>query len=77
MFLPIFLFEVSDKIPTVEQLYVGGIIWAVLIFAVTYFNRWLGLIFLLIALLFSTQSISDGLGADIIDTVIKEMGNNT
>ena len=76
MNLLVFLFEVSDKIPTIAQMYFGGLFWAVVILITTFFNRWVGLVFLLFALLISTQSISDGLGTDIINAVIREMGSN-
>lgn len=72
----IFFFEVSDKIPTIIQFYISGILFGLTILIATFFNRWLGLGILIFALWWSTLSMSDALGADILEAVIKEMGRN-
>ena len=71
-----FLFEVSDKIPTIAQMYFGGLFWAIVVFFATYINRWFGLVALVISFIFSTLSISDSLGADILNDVVLELGND-
>jgi|SRR5215213_2183211 len=71
-----FLFEVSDKIPSVEMLYLSGVFFAVIVFIAAFINRWLGLALLLAALWISTQTMSNRLGADIIDDIRREMSNN-
>lgn len=70
----VFLLEISDKIPTVEELCLSGLICALLVLISTFVSRWLGLAILILTLLLSAVSISDGLGADILDNVISEMG---
>lgn len=52
-----FLFEVTDKMPTIEYMYVSGILLALLVFAATYFHRQVGLITLLLACLSCAQDI--------------------
>lgn len=71
-----FLFEISDKIPSVWQMYFSGVIFAIVVLLLTHLNRMAGLIVLFICILFSTISISDSLGADILEYVRSEMGEN-
>ncbi len=66
-----FLFEVMDKMPTVEYMYVSGLILALLVFAATYFHRQFGLMFLLLVSLLCVQDIET---PDIVEAVIKEAG---
>ncbi len=54
---PAFLFEVMDKMPTVEYMYGSGIILSLMVFAATYFHRQFGLITLLIVSLICVQGI--------------------
>lgn len=70
MRFPVFLFEVMDKMPTVEYLYIGGMILALLVFAATYFHRQVGLITLILVGLLCIQEID----TDIVDGIIKEAG---
>ncbi|HXH69147.1 MAG TPA: hypothetical protein VNI60_02250 [Pyrinomonadaceae bacterium] len=69
----IFLFEVMDKMPTFEYMYVSGIILSLLVFAATYFHRQVGLISLLLVSLLCVQDIET---PDIVDLAIKEAGQN-
>ncbi len=57
MVFPAFLFEVMDKMPTVEYMYLSGITLALLVFAATYFHRQVGLISLLLVSLRFVQDI--------------------
>jgi hypothetical protein len=73
MFLPAFLLEVMDKLPTVEYMYVSGIILALLVFAATYFHRQVGLISLILVGFLCVQDLET---PDVVDGVIKEAGQN-
>ncbi len=57
MRFPAFLFEVTDKMPNVEYMYISGIILALLVFAATYFHRQVGLMSLLLVSLLCVQDI--------------------
>jgi len=57
MLLPAFLFEVMNKMPTVEFMYISGIILALIVFAATYFHRQVGLITLILVGIVSVQDI--------------------
>ncbi len=71
MRFPAFLFEVMDKMPTVEYMYISGIILALLVFAATYFHRQVGLITLLLVSLLCVQDIGT---PDIVEAAIMEAG---
>ncbi len=71
MRFPAFLFEIMDKMPTVEYMYVSGIMLALLVFAATYFHRQVGLICLLLVSLLCVQELGT---PDVIEAVIKEAG---
>ncbi len=68
---PAFLFEVTDKMPTVEYMYVSGLILAILVFAATYFHRQFGLMTLLLVSLICAQDIGT---PEIVQQAIKEGG---
>jgi len=68
MGFPVFLFEVMDKMPTVEYMYFSGIILALLVFAATYFHRQVGLISLLLVSLLCVQDIET---PDIVEAANK------
>lgn len=63
----IFLFEMLE--PTVEYMYVSGVILALLVFAATYFHRQVGLMTLLLISLLCVQDIDT---RDIMDATINE-----
>jgi len=73
MLFPAFLLEVTDKMPTVEYMYVSGIILALLVFAATYFHNQVGLITLFIVGFLCAQDIET---PDIIEAAIKEAGQD-
>lgn len=73
--LALFL-EVSDKIPSVERLYLTGLLGAIIVFITTYLNRRLGLAILVVALFLSTAAILVGFDFDINNAVVEEMGKN-
>lgn len=73
MRFPAFLFEAADKLPTIEYMYVSGIILAVLVFAATYFHRQFGLITLLFVCLLCAQDLGT---PDVIETAVKEVGQS-
>ena len=52
-----FLFEVTDKMPTVEYMYLSGIFLAALVFAATYFHNQIGLVTLLLVGFLCAQDI--------------------
>ncbi len=56
-FSPIFLFELTDKMPSVAYMYGSGIVLALLVFGATYFHRQIGLIALLFVGLICFQGI--------------------
>lgn len=66
-----FIFEVMDKMPTVESMYISGIILALLVFAATYFHRQVGLVTLILVCFRCAQEVET---PDIIDAVIEEAG---
>ena len=69
--LPAFLFEVTEKLPTIEYMYVSGILLAALVFAATYFHKQVGLI----CLLFVSILCAQDLGApDVVEAAIKKAG---
>lgn len=70
---PAFLFEVTDKMPTVAYMYGSGIILALLVFAATYFHRQIGLISLLFVSFLSARDIET---PDIVETAIRENGQS-
>lgn len=71
MCFPAFLFEVADKMPTVQYMYFSGIALALLVFAATYFHRQVGLIVLLFVSLLCIQDIGT---PDIVEAEIREAG---
>ncbi len=64
-----FLFELVDKMITVEYMYISGIFLALLVFAATYFHRQVGLMTLLLVSLLCVQDIEI---PDIVQSAIKE-----
>ena len=70
---PIFLFEVMDKIPTVEYMYGSGLILALTVFGATYFHRQIGLITLLLVGLICARDIET---PEIIWQAINEAGQS-
>ncbi len=73
MFLPAFLFEVMDKMPSVEYMYISGIISAFVVFAATYFHRQVGLITLILV---GFSCVRDIETPDIVEAAIREAGQN-
>ncbi len=71
MFFPVFLFEVMDKMPTVEYMYGSGLMLALAVFGATYFHRQVGLIILLLVGLICARAFET---PDIIQLTIKEAG---
>ena len=69
----IFLFEVMDKMPTVEYMYISGIILALLVFAATYFHRQVGLITLIFVVLLCFREVWT---PDLVESATKEAGQN-
>jgi hypothetical protein len=67
-----FLFEVMDKMPTLEYMYLSGIFLAVLVFFATYFHKKVGLVTLLSVGVLCSQ----GIESDVIESVIKEAGQS-
>ena len=51
------IFELTNKMPTVEYMYLSGIFLAALVFAATYFHNQVGLVTLLLVGLLCAQSI--------------------
>jgi hypothetical protein len=68
---PMFLFEVADKIPTIEYMYGSGLILALTVFIATYFHRQVGLVILLLVGLICARDIET---PDIIQQASKEAG---
>jgi len=68
---PAFLFEVMDKMPTVEYMYLSGIILSLLVSAATYFHRQVGLMSLLLVSWLCVQDIET---PDIVEAAIEEAG---
>jgi hypothetical protein len=73
MFFPAFIFEVMDKMPSVEYMYISGIILALLVFTATYFHRQVGLITLILVGFLCVQDIET---SDTVEAAIKEAGQN-
>lgn len=71
--IPAFLFEVMDKMPTVEYMYVNGILLAALVFAATYFHKQVGLICLLFVSFLCAQNLET---PEIVEAAIKEAGQD-
>ncbi len=71
--VPIFLFEVMDKLPSVEYMYVSGLMFALLVFAATYLHRQVGMIILFFVGLSCAQSIGT---PESIQQIIAENGQN-
>ena len=69
----IFLFEVINKMPTVQYMYFSGVALALLVFAATYFHRQVGLIVLLFVGLLCIQDLET---PDLIESAIREAGQN-
>ncbi len=55
--LPMFLFELMDKLPSVGYMYGSGLILALSVFAATYFHRQVGMIILFFVGLSCAQSV--------------------
>ena len=68
-----FLFETTNKMPSVEYMYVSGVILALLVFAATYFHRQIGLISLLFL---SLKCFQDMDAPEIAETGSVEAGQN-
>ncbi len=66
---PMFLFEVTDKLPSVEYMYVSGLILVLLVFGATYFHRQIGLITLFFVGLSCAQSVET---PEIVQQIIAE-----
>lgn len=73
MFFPMLLFEVMDKMPSVEYMYLSGLVLAVLVFGTTYFHRQIGLITLLFVGLICAQELET---PEIVQQAINEAGQN-
>lgn len=73
MRFPAFLFELTDKMPTIEYMYASGVALAMLVFAATYFHRQIGLITLLSVSLLCVQDIET---PNIVGAVVEEAGQN-
>lgn len=73
MFFPILLFEVMDKMPSVEYMYLSGLVLTILVFGTTYFHRQVGLIALLFVGLICAQELET---PEIVQQVIKEAGQS-
>ena len=70
---PMFLFEVMDKLPTVEYMYASGLILSLIVFGVTYFHRQIGLITLLVVGLTCARDVET---PEIVQQAITEAGQS-
>ena len=70
---PMYLFEMADKMPTIEYIYASGLILALVVFGATYFHRQIGLITLLLVGLICARDVET---PEIIQQVIIEAGQN-
>ena len=68
-----FLFEVMDKMPSVQYMYGSGLLLALTVFGATYFHRQIGLITLLLVGLICARDIET---PEIIRQTISEAGQN-
>lgn len=73
MYLPAFLFEALDKLPTVAYMYASGMISALLVFAATYFHRQVGLIVLILVGFLCVRDLET---PDTAAAMIGEVGQN-
>lgn len=73
MRFPAFLFEVVDRMLSVEYMYGSGVFLALLVFAATYFHRQIGLMTLLLVSLICAQDVST---LEMSQQAIKEAGLN-
>lgn len=73
MYVPAFLFEVTDKMPSIAYMYASGLILALLVFAATYFHRQVGLIILIFVGFLCVRDVET---PDIVNAAIKEAGQN-
>ncbi len=69
----LFLFEVTDKLPSVEYMYVSGLMFALLVFGATYFHRQVGMVILFFVGLSCAQNIET---PEIIQQIIVENGQH-
>ena len=73
MISPMLLFEVIEKMPSVEYMYCSGLIFALLVFGATYFHRQVGMIILFFVILSCAQSIDT---PEIVQEAIADYGQN-
>lgn len=59
-----FLFELNNKMPTAEYMYLSGAFLAALVFAATYFHNQVGLVTLLLVGLLCAQSMETPNGGE-------------
>lgn len=70
---PLFLLEVTDKMPTVGYMYASGLLLGLAVFGATYFHRQIGLMTLLLVGLICARDIGT---PDIVQAAIGEAGQN-
>jgi hypothetical protein len=70
---PMFLFEVAGKMPTIEYMYVSGLILALIVFGATYFHRQVGLITLFLVGLICARDIET---PEVMQQALTEAGQN-
>ena len=68
-----FLLEITNKVPTIENMYAGGLILALTVFGATYFHRQVGLIILFLVGMICAQGIGI---PDIVQTSTTEVRQN-
>lgn len=73
IFSPMFLFEVADKMPSVEYMYASGLVLALVVFGATYFHRQVGLITLLLIGLICARDIET---PEIVQAMVVEAGQD-
>jgi len=66
--------EVSDKMPSIPEIMIKGIVIAVVVFVAGRFKWWLGLVLLPIAVLFVVGAISLWNEAGMREALLKEQG---